>query len=141
MPESLEQLDLLLMTVAKGRRVHQDGIHFQGRYYLDPTLAAYVGEDVTIRYDPRDMAEIRVFYQDAFLCRAICPELAGYTISLKEITQARNERRKLVRQGIDDRLAVVEQFIAVHQSEPPFPSPPDPVVPPQSPRLKRYFNE
>lgn len=87
------------------------------------------------------MAEIRVFYQDAFLCRAICPELAGHTISLKEITQARNERRKLVRQGIDDRLAVVEQFIAVHQPEPPFPSPPDPVVPPQSPRLKRYFNE
>src|SRR3989441_12977280 len=72
MPESLEQLDLLLLTVAKGRRVQQDGIHFQGRHYLDTTLAAYVGEDVTIRYDPRDMAEIRVFYKDAFLCRAIC---------------------------------------------------------------------
>jgi len=142
MPESLEQLDLLLMTVAKGRRVHQDGIHFQGRHYLDTTLAAYVGEDVTIRYDPRDMAEIRIFYKEAFLCRAICPELAGYKISLKKITQARNERRKLVRQGIDDRLAVVEQFIAVHQPEPPpLSSPPDPVVPPQSSRLKRSLNE
>ena len=43
MPESLEQLDLLLLTVAKGRRVQQDGIHFQGRHYLDTTLAAYVG--------------------------------------------------------------------------------------------------
>jgi putative transposase len=86
MPESLEQLDLLLLTVMKGRRVHQDGIHFQGRHYLDPTLAAYVGEDVTIRYDPRDMAEIRVFYKDTFLCRAICPELAGQKITLKEIT-------------------------------------------------------
>jgi putative transposase len=139
MPESLEQLDLLLLTVVKGRRVHQDGIHFQGRHYLDPTLAAYVGEDVTIRYDPRDMAELRIFYKEAFLCRAICPELAGHTVSLKEITQARNERRKLVRQGIDDRLAVVEQFIAVHQAEPPPPS--DPVVPPSTPRLKRYFNE
>jgi putative transposase len=140
MPESLEQLDLLLLTVAKGRRVHQDGIHFQGRHYLDTTLAAYVGEDVTIRYDPRDMAEIRVFYKDAFLCRAICPELAGQKITLKEITQARNERRKLVRQGIDDRLAVVEQYLAVHQPDPPLP-PPDPVVPPPTPRLKRYFNE
>jgi putative transposase len=53
MPESLEQLDLLLLTVAKGRRVQQDGIHFQGQRYLDTTLAAYVGEDVTIRYDPQ----------------------------------------------------------------------------------------
>jgi putative transposase len=140
MPESLEQLDLLLLTVAKGRRVQQDGIHFQGRHYLDTTLAAYVGEDVTIRYDPRDMAEIRVFYKSAFLCRAICPELAGEKITLKEITQARNERRKLVRQGIDERLAVVEQFIAVHQPAPPLP-PADPVAPPPTPRLKRYFNE
>jgi Mu transposase, C-terminal len=35
------------------RRVHQDGIHFQGFRYIDLTLAAYVGEDVTIRYDER----------------------------------------------------------------------------------------
>jgi putative transposase len=140
MPESLEQLDLLLLTVAKGRRVQQDGIHFQGQRYLDTTLAAYVGEDVIIRYDPRDLAEIRVFYREHFLCRAICAELAGQKISLKEITQARNEHRKLVRQGIDERLAVVEQFIAVHQPDPPRPVP-DPVVPPPTPRLKRYLNE
>ena len=54
LPESLDQLDLLLLTVAKPRRVHQDGIHFQGFRYLDVTLSAYVGEDVVIRYDPRD---------------------------------------------------------------------------------------
>ncbi len=34
MPDSLEQLDLLLLTVAKTRRVHPDGIHFQGYRYL-----------------------------------------------------------------------------------------------------------
>lgn len=82
MPDSLEQLDLLLLTVAKTRRVQQDGIRFQGHRYIDPTLAAYVKEDVLIRYDPADLAEIRVFYQDRFLCRAICQELAGQTISL-----------------------------------------------------------
>ena len=48
MPESLEQLDLLLIHVAKTRRVQQDGIHFQGQCYFDLTLAAYVGEDVLI---------------------------------------------------------------------------------------------
>ena len=37
MPMSLEQLDLLLLTVAKTRRVQQDGIHFQShRYMISP---------------------------------------------------------------------------------------------------------
>jgi len=52
LPESAEQLDRLLLTVATTRTVRQDGIHFQGVRYLDLTLAAYVGEAVTIRYDP-----------------------------------------------------------------------------------------
>jgi putative transposase len=35
MPVSLEQLDLLLLTVAKTRRVQQDGIRFEGYRYID----------------------------------------------------------------------------------------------------------
>ncbi len=58
------------------------------------TLAAYVGESVTIRYDPRDMAEIRVFYNNQFLCSAICSELVDKQINFKDIIQARNRRRK-----------------------------------------------
>jgi len=61
MPESLEQLDLLLLTVRKTRRVQQDGIRFEGYRYIDLNLAAYVKEEVLIRYDPTDMAEIRSF--------------------------------------------------------------------------------
>ena len=30
-----------------------------------------------LRYDPRDMAEVRVFHEGRFLCRAVCQELAG----------------------------------------------------------------
>jgi putative transposase len=85
LPESLEQLDLLLLTVPRSRKVRQDGIHFQGLRYLDTTLAAYIGEQVIIRYDPRDLAELRVFYEGRFLCRAICQELAGETIAMREI--------------------------------------------------------
>jgi putative transposase len=140
MPDSLEQLDLLLLTVAKGRQIQRDGIRFQGYRYIDPTLAAYVGEAVTIRYDPRDLAVIRVFYQERFLCQAVCSELADQTVSLKEIVRARKERRIQVRQGLDERRAVVERYIGVHQSEPSA-SPPDPQPPSASPRLKRYFNE
>ena len=72
MPESLERLDLLLLTVPKACRIHQGGIRFMGLRDIDPTLAAYVGEEVVLRHDPRDMAEIRLFYRDRFLCRAIC---------------------------------------------------------------------
>jgi putative transposase len=72
MPDSLEQLDLLLIQVAKARQVRPDGIHFQSLRYISTTLAAYVGETVTLRIDPRDMAEIRVFHEDKFLCRAVC---------------------------------------------------------------------
>ena len=54
-----------------------DGIHFQGLSYLDTALAAYVGEDVIIRYDRRDMAELRVYFHDEFVCRAINSELAS----------------------------------------------------------------
>ncbi len=58
--------------------------------YIDPTLAAYVGEEVLLRYDPRDVAEVRVFHEGRFLCRAVCQELAGETVALREIVSARN---------------------------------------------------
>lgn len=83
LPTSLAQLDLLLLTVATPRTVHPDGVRFQGLRYTDPGLAAYVREPVTIRYDPRDLAEIRVYHHNQFICRAVCPELAGQTSGSK----------------------------------------------------------
>lgn len=49
MPDSLEQLDPLLTHVAKMRKVRRDGVHFHGLRYIATTLAAYVGESVTLR--------------------------------------------------------------------------------------------
>jgi putative transposase len=112
LPVSLEQLDLLLLTVAKPRRVHQDGVRFQSLRYIDPTLAAYVGEDITIRYDPRDMAEIRVYHQERFLCRAVCQELAGETVSLKDIIRARRRRTRELHQQLAVRQSLIDQVVA-----------------------------
>jgi putative transposase len=50
MPDSLEQLDLLLIQVAKARQVRADGIHFHSLRYMSITLAAYVGETMTLRF-------------------------------------------------------------------------------------------
>jgi hypothetical protein len=66
-----------------------DDVRFQGMRYIDPTLAAYVGESVVLRYDPRDLAEVRLFHPGKFLCRAICPQLAGATVPLRDIKRAR----------------------------------------------------
>jgi putative transposase len=141
MPESLEQLDLLLLTVPTTRKVHQDGIKFMGFRYIDPTLAAYVGEAVLLRYDPRDVAEIRVFHRDRFLCRAICQELAGETVPLREIISARSRRRRELRQTIQDRRCVVDSlWDAKHwgsTKETPAEQPPQPS--PRPLKLKRYF--
>ncbi|HZO75388.1 MAG TPA: Mu transposase C-terminal domain-containing protein [Ktedonobacteraceae bacterium] len=143
MPESLERLDLLLLKVAKTRKVQQDGIRFQGQRYLDTLLAAYVKEEVVIRYDPTDLAVIHVFHQDRFLCRAVCQELAGQRVSLKEIEKARSERRRLVRAGLASRSALVERFLAVHQPEemPQSPVPKNQPEPIGHPKLKGYIHE
>jgi putative transposase len=151
MPDSLEQLDVLLLTVAKPRTVRRDGIRFLGQRYLDPTLAAYVGESVVLRYDPRDVAEVRVFYRDRFLCRAICQELAGATVPLREIIKARNRHRRDLRQTLRDRLQVVESLLAAHRGDRSADEASDqtasaetggtPPPKPQTPRLKRYLHE
>lgn len=143
MPESLEQLDLLLLTVPKTRRIRPDGIHFLGMRYIDPTLAAYVGEEVLLRYDPRDIAEVRVFYQNRFLCRAICQELAGETVPLREIQRARNSRRKELRQTLKDRQKTVDTLLELRRWTPAKEETPqeEPQTEPELPRLKRYYNE
>ena len=113
MPDSLEQLDLLLIRVAKARQVRVDGIHFQNLRYISTTLAAYVGETVALRFDPRDMAEIRVFHENRFLCQAVCPELAGATVSFREILRARNQRRRQLRMTLRDRQNAVDTLIGL----------------------------
>jgi putative transposase len=141
MPESLEQLDLLLLTVPKSRRVRRDGIHFLGMRYTDITLAAYIGEDVVLRYDPRDVAEVRVFHQESFLCRAVCQELAGATVTYKEIATARNRRRRELRQTLDERHRLVDSLLGAKRGVHVEPTPPTPTPTPPPVKLKRYFNE
>ena len=147
MPESLEQLDLLLLTSATTRRVRRDGIHFQNLRYMDVELAAFIGEDVIVRYDPRDMAEIRVYLHDQFVCRAICQELAGQVVTLQDIIRARNRQRRALRQQIDEHNQLVQTYLDVHQPELPLtslgielPLPPT-EKPTTEKKLKRYHNE
>lgn len=121
MPESLEQLNLLLLTVATARKVQRDGISLHGLRYLCTTLAAYIGEPVTIRYDPRDLAEIRVYHQGEYLCRAVAPDIAALTISMKDLQAAGNQRRRELRQHLTARRNLVD--LLIHPATGPSPEP------------------
>ncbi|MGJ0960033.1 Mu transposase C-terminal domain-containing protein, partial [Enterococcus lactis] len=90
----------MLLEIPKTRKVHSDGIHFQGLRYTNPNLSAFVGEPVLIRYTPNDLAEIRVFYKNQFLCNAISPDISNYEINMDDLIFARNKRKKLLKQKI-----------------------------------------
>lgn len=104
MPDSLDQLDGLLLTVPKNRVVQRDGIHFQGQRYISPTLAPFVGQTVTIRYDPRDVSEIRIYDHDTYVCVAVDEDHPNQRLSLREIETARRARRRQLRREINDRI-------------------------------------
>lgn len=104
LPDNLEQLDGLLLTVPKSRVVQRDGIHFQGQRYVAPTLAPFVGRSITIRYDPRDLSEIRVYDHDTYICVAVDESHPNQRLSLRDIETARRARRRQLRKEINERV-------------------------------------
>lgn len=144
LPESVEELNLLLLTVATPRKVQRDGVHLNGLRYFSTTLAAYVGEPVTIRYDPRDLAEIRIYHRGAYLCRAVAPDIAGATISMKDLKAARNQRRRELRQKLTARRSLVDILTQPRQNQAPAGQPQagSPRTPdPDRPQIKLYREE
>jgi putative transposase len=93
----------------------------------------HVGEAVTIRYDSRDLGEVRVFHQNRFLCRAISLEHAGEPVTLKDIQAARALRRRELRAQINERIRPATEYlppigtvaapIATATPAPPAPTP------------------
>ena len=128
MPGTLDDLDGFLPTVPKNRVVQRDGIHFQGQRYLSPTLAPFVGRTITVRYDPRDISEIRVFDHDTFISTAIDENHPNLRLSLWDVEAARRARRRELRRTINDRIPAVANREKPRISEPPR----------RRPRLRSY---
>lgn len=142
LPDSLEALDTLLVMVAKPHLVRRDGIHFEGLRFFDPTLAAYVGEAVTIRYDPRDIGEIRIFHRNTFLCRAISPEHAGRDVALKDVQTARSAYRRKLRGIIKKKRGRVADLLPTPlRPASILPVPKSGVMPSPRPRLRTYTED
>jgi putative transposase len=107
---------------------------------------------VTIRYDPRDLGEIRVFHRNQFVCRAISPEYAGTPITLKDIQAARTAHRRALRARLNQRRAAAGEYLPRYPSnqadpatavavtsEPPSSPPAGPARP--RPRLYTYLED
>ena len=118
------------------RRARRDGVRFQGLRYVAPTLAGFVGEAVTVRYDPRDLSEIRLFHRTGFLCRAVSEEHAGEVVTLKDIQAARRAHRRSLRAAINERVARVADFLPRHDPPSRQAPPPRAASSPARPRLR-----
>lgn len=115
LPPSAEQLDLLLLQPRRRHKVHQEGIRFLGTWYMHALLADFVGDAVIIRYDPTNLATIRVYVVDSleeerFLCQAESIERGGHAVSQQEIVAARRSRRKRVSKEVGERKRAVTRY-------------------------------
>lgn len=148
-PAHHEDLDMLLLTAAARRIVQRDGIRFSGTRYVSNVLAAYVGEAVTIRHDPRDAAEVRVYHCDQYLCRAIAPELAAGAVTLEQLQDARIARRRELKQQLRNRRSVADAIPDDHRYALVVPAavtastdePPPPPAPAPRHRLRTYASD
>jgi putative transposase len=117
MPESIDRLNLLLLTTRKSRIVQRDGIHFSNLRYFHPNLVAYVGEPITVRFDPSDLSEIWVYEQNQLICKAVCEQYQDQNISYEELKKIRTNRKKELKHEINTSLTNANLIIRSDKKE------------------------
>ena len=110
-PMDERELDLLLMRQDR-RRVYQGGcIRFANLIYQGEYLGGYVGEEVVLRYDPRDITRLYVYRaqgaKDVFLTRAYALNLEAERLSLAD-AKAISRRLREGRQSITNQSVLAE---------------------------------
>lgn len=155
------ELDLCLMRRDQ-RTVYRSGyLQFASLTYQGEHLAAYAGETVILRYNPRDITTVYVYQlqdnQEVFLTRAHAMGWETETLSYRE-SQALSQRRRAAGKAVDsgsqlaevrDRDRRVKQAQRQKQSEaasilPPLPPAPMPqleTVPPAAPTTESTAEE
>ena len=108
---SERELDILLMRKDR-RRVYKGGhIKFANLVYKGEYLAGYAGEQVVLRYNPRDITTILIYRQrgakDVFLTRAHAQHLQAERLSLAE-AQAISRRLREASKKVTNRSVLTE---------------------------------
>jgi len=105
------ELDLCLMRRDR-RMVYRSGyIQFANLTYQGEHLAAYAGESIVVRYNPRDITTVYIYQlqegKEVFLTRAHAVGWETEILSYKE-AQALSERRRSAGKAIDKQSLLTE---------------------------------
>jgi putative transposase len=81
------------------RTIYRGGyVQFENLTYRGENLAGYAGENVVLRYDPRDITTVLVYRQESgaevFLARAFAQDLGTEQVSLDEAKAASRQVRQ-----------------------------------------------
>ncbi len=121
-PELLSdrELDICLMKQTR-RKVQRGGyLQFENLMYRGENLEGYVGESVTLRYDPKDITTLLIYRkesnEDCFLTRAFAMDLETEQLSLDEAKamsrKIRNAGKTLSNHSISNEVRDRDQFVA-----------------------------
>ncbi|WP_013324725.1 Mu transposase C-terminal domain-containing protein [Gloeothece verrucosa] len=108
---SERELDICLMKQTK-RRVQRGGyIQFENLMYRGENLAGYAGENVILRFEPRDITTVFVYqqesHQEVFLTRAYALDLETEQMSLDE-AKASSKRVREAGKTVSNRSILSE---------------------------------
>lgn len=95
-----DELNLMMMRTGRMQTVNRGvRIKFYGqelRFYSDDLIMGHDREKVYVRYNPDDLAEVRVYdEQDRFLCTAQQVRTLSYFANKDEVAEAMREHRTL----------------------------------------------
>ncbi len=99
---TLDELNLMMLRTGRMQTVNRGvKIKFYNReirFYSDELIMGHDREKVYVRYNPDDLAEVRVYdEQDRFLCTAQQARTLSYFASKDEVAEAMREQRTLER--------------------------------------------
>lgn len=112
-PNLLSERDLDICLMKQTRRsIYRGGyVQFENLTYRGEHLAGYAGENVVLRYDPRDITTILIYSregaQEVFLARAYAQDLETEQLSLDEAKASSRKIREAGR-AISNRSILAE---------------------------------
>ena len=143
LPESLDALDLMLHKVGRPRKMWQEGIRFKNRRYSHLLLTQSMGQEFTIRYDPRDLSSIWVYEEEGkLLCKAGSADLLESEMEPGEMIANNARTKKELKKKIKDKNAKADSYVTTEEGRKEAPVPQttstDNVV---KLKLRKHFHE
>jgi len=90
----------------------QDGIRFKNLRYSHLLLTQSMGEEFTIRYDPRDLSSIWVYEEEGkLLCKAVSADLLESEMGLSDLMAKNARTKKELKKKIKEKNAAADAFV------------------------------